>query len=274
MLKLAVYVGAAYAALLVFVFFFQARLLYLPDMPSRGLTATPADIGLDFEPVSITTHDGETLSAWYVPARQPRGTLLFFHGNAGNISHRLESISIFHRLRLNVLIVDYRGYGASTGAPSEQGTYNDALASWRYLIDTRGADPQDIVVFGRSLGGAVAVRLAGQVDPRTVILESTFTSVADAAAKHYPWLPVRYITRYRYDSLAAVASIRCPVMIVHSEDDEIIPFTHGERLFAAITSPKEFLRLRGGHNDGFVAAGDAYTSALDAFLTAYPGRPR
>ena len=171
-----------YLALVVFLYLTQSGMLYLADMPSRKVEATPANIGLAFEPLSIATADGETLDAWFIPAEEPRGTLLFFHGNAGNISHRLDSIALFHRLGLNVLIFDYRGYGRSTGSPSESGLYKDAEAVWQYLTEERRMLADNIVLFGRSLGGAVAVWLADRVKPAGLIVESSFTSVPDLGA--------------------------------------------------------------------------------------------
>lgn len=260
---------AMYVALGAFIYFFQSRLLYLPGIPSRAHMATPKALGLDYEPVRIETADGETLDAWFIPAAKRRGTLLFFHGNAGNISHRLQSIAVFHALGLDVLIVDYRGYGASTGAPSEEGTYADAMAAWRYLTETRDVRPDRIVLFGRSLGAAVAANLAGRTKPAALILESAFTSAPDLAAHHYWYFPVRRLTRFHYDIRAALAVIDCSLMIVHSRHDEIVPFAHGQALFAAAREPKEFLELRGGHNDGFVVSGRIYTDGLDRFLAAH-----
>ena len=263
---------AVYVTLGVFMYFFQPRLLYLPGVPSRAHMATPQAIGLDYEPVRIETGDGVTLDAWFIPAANPRGTLLFFHGNAGNISHRLQSIAIFHELGLSVLIVDYRGYGASTGEPSEDGTYADALAAWRYLTETRGVPANRIILFGRSLGSAVAANLASRTTPTALILESAFTSAPDLAADHYWFFPARWLTRFRYDTRTALASIGCPLLLVHSRHDEIVPFAHGRALLDAAREPKQFLELRGGHNDGFVVSGRAYRDGLDAFLTAHVGK--
>lgn len=259
----------AYAALVMFMFFGQSGMLYLPDLPSRELATTPRTIGLAYEDVQLRTDDGVQLHGWFIPAAQSRGTLLFFHGNAGNISHRLDSIRIFHDLKLSVLIFDYRGYGQSEGKPSEVGTQRDALAAWRYLTEERGVLPRQIVLFGRSLGAAVAAWLATQRDPGALIVESAFTSVPDVAAEHYWWLPVRLLARFEYATRDYVAAARCPVLVVHSPDDEIIGFQHGEAIFAAAKGPKELLRLRGSHNEGFLLSGAAYTGGLDAFLTRY-----
>lgn len=245
---------------------FANRMMYYPV---RALSATPADYGLDYESVDFATDDGLTLNGWWVPAVDERAVLLFFHGNAGNIGDRLESIAIFLRLGITVFIVDYRGYGRSEGSPSEQGTYRDARASWRYLTIERGVDPSRIVVFGRSLGAAVATGLVTDRTPKALILESAFTSVPDMAARLFPWLPVRYVLGMRYDNLKRIGEIDCPLLVVHSRDDEIIPFEHGRRLFEAAAEPKEFLQIRHGHNDGFVLSGAVYRDGLAAFFARY-----
>ncbi len=191
-----------YVALGVALYLFQGSMVFLANLPGRALEATPADIGLNYEDVQFDTADGERLHGWYVPAVNARGVLLFFHGNAGNISHRLESIMIFNRLGLDVLIVDYRGYGQSTGKPTESGTYRDAQAAWDYLLGERQAPPGRIVIFGRSLGGAVGAWLAAGLPaeqaPAAVIIESSFTSGADMARRLYPIFPARLLTRLKY----------------------------------------------------------------------------
>jgi hypothetical protein len=265
--------AGAYGALLLFLYFGQASLLYLPDLPSRALSATPADAGLDYETVRLRTEDGVGLHGWYVPAATPRGTLLFFHGNAGNISHRLDSLLIFHRLGLNVLIFDYRGYGQSEGRPDEEGTHRDARAAWRHLTETRGIEGRRIILFGRSLGAALAAWLATEVRPGGLILESAFTSVPDLAADLYWWLPARRLARLQYATRDYLARVACPVLVVHSPQDEIIPYHHGQALYAAARPPKAFLRLRGDHNAGFLLSGADYVGGLDTFLDTHLGRP-
>ncbi|MEJ8571900.1 alpha/beta hydrolase [Microbaculum marinum] len=254
--------GLVVAAMLVL----QPRLLFLPNVSTRSIEADPGDIGLAFEPVAIRTADGILLDGWYVPAVAPRGVLLFFHGNAGNISHRLESVRIFHELDLDVLLIDYRGYGRSEGSPSEAGLGRDAEAAWRYLVEHRETAPEKIVIFGRSLGASVAARLAADRKPAGVILESGFVSVPDLGARMYPWLPVRTLSRLKFPTIDHVRSIRSPVMIVHSRGDEIIPFADGQALYEAASAPKRFLEIEGGHNDGFLVSGRRYTDGLAAFL--------
>jgi hypothetical protein len=259
--------ATAYIALLLTLYLGQSSLLFLPGIPSRELGATPRDIGLEYEAIWLETSDHVRLSGWYVPSKSARGTLLFFHGNAGNISHRLDSLRIFHDLDLSVLIIDYRGYGQSGGKPSEAGMQRDAMEAWRYLVETRGEVPERIVLFGRSLGAALGAWLAARERPGALILESAFTSVPDLAADLYWWLPARRLARLQYATLEYLAAIRCPVLVVHSPDDEIIPYRHGRALYEAARYPKDFLQIVGDHNTGFLLSGERYRRGLDDFLS-------
>jgi hypothetical protein len=262
-------VAGAYLALMLCVYLRQDGKMYRPDLPSRALTATPREIGLPYENIWLRAEDGVRLHAWYVPADTARATVLYFHGNAGNISQRLDSIRIFHDLRLSVLIFDYRGYGQSEGRPNEAGTRRDALAAWSYLVEGRGVLPQRLIFLGRSLGAAMAAWLATQRPPAALIVESTFTSVPDLAAEFYWWLPARRLARFEYCTRAYVAAVHCPVLVAHSPEDEIIPYRHGEALFAAAPEPKQLLQLRGGHEDSFIVSGERYVRGLDAFLARH-----
>jgi len=256
-------IAGAYIAFAGFLFIFQSHYVYFPE---RVLSAKPTSIGLNFESVSFETRDGIQLSGWFVPSDNARGVILFCYGNAGNISHRLESIQIFHPLGRSVFIFDYRGYGQSEGKPSESGTYKDAEAAWQYLVEERQVSRDRIIVFGRSLGGAVAAWLAHRHTPGALILESTFTSVPDIAAKLYPYLPVRLLSRFKYDTAEYLDGVDCPVLIVHSRDDEIMPFSHGQRLFEIAREPKRFLEISGSHNEGFITSGKHYEEGLNAFI--------
>lgn len=265
--------AAAYLAICLLVFLFQSNLVYYPQV-GREIAMTPADAGLKYEPVKISTEDGVTLDAWYIPANQARGTLVFFHGNAGNISHRMDILQSFHQLGLNTLIVDYRGYGRSTGEASEQGTYLDAEAAWRYLTETKRAPAENIVLFGESLGGAVAAWLAARKKPRSLIMMSTFTSAPELAAKHYWFLPVKLLARFDYNTLGNLKAIACPVLIIHSPEDEIVPFEHGRALFDAAKESRQFLQIRGGHNDGFILSREIWQNGVGAFLDKHlPRQP-
>jgi fermentation-respiration switch protein FrsA (DUF1100 family) len=252
-----------YGLIVIFLFFWQDRMVYYPMKQMEG---TPADVGLHYREIELVTPDGVRLSAWYVGTGNTQDVLLFCHGNAGNISHRLKSLSIFHNLGLNILLFDYRGYGKSGGKPSEQGTYLDAETAWRYLVEKEKIPAERILLFGRSLGGAVAAYLASKVNARALILESTFTSIPDVGAEAYPFFPVRLLSRYRYNTLELLPGITIPVLVVHSPDDEIISFDHGKSLFEAANEPKYFLNIFGGHNVGFTDSGSIYTDGLKEFL--------
>ena len=270
MVKTALFIALTLAGLYLliglFLFLFQSRLIYFPR---REMGKTPADAGLTFEDLAIRTSDGLTLNGWFVPSDDTAATILYFHGNAGNISNRLETIRQFHGMGFNTLIIDYRGYGRSEGSPDEEGTYRDAEAAWSYLVGTRGLAPGSIIILGRSLGGAVAAYLGTQVHPRAVILESTFTSIPDRGAELYPYFPTRLLARIEYNSLDRMQSLNSPVLIVHSTEDEIVPFSHGQKLFEAAREPKEFLRISGGHNDGNFSFRDVYERGILTFLSQH-----
>ena len=258
--------ACVYLGITALVFFFQARLVYYP---SGDITATPVDIGLDFEDVVFTAEDGVKLSGWFIPAGQSRGVVLFCHGNGGNISDRLETIGILNRLGYSTFIFDYRGYGESEGKPGEYGTYLDAEAAWNWLMEKHGVQPDRIVIMGRSLGGAVAAWLAGKHTPSALIIESSFTSIRDMGAELHPWLPVKLLSRFDYCTVDYLKKITCPVLVIHSPEDDLVPFSHGRRLYEAAGEPKEFLEITGSHNNGFLITGKRYEEGLDNFITGF-----
>ena len=255
-----------YTGMLLLVYFLQDRLLYFPF---KDMQATPTAISLPFEEVNLTTSDSEKITAWWIPAQNERAVLLFCHGNAGNISHRLDSIDIFNRLGLSVLIFDYRGYGASTGSPSENGTYLDGEAAWRYLVEVRKKQPEKIILFGESLGGAVAAEIASRHKAGGLILMSSFTSIPELAGSLYPFLPVKLLSKFRYSTIDKIGSITAPKLIIHSPDDEIIPFALGRVLYEKAAQPKQFLQIKGGHNEGFLESGELYVQGIKDFLDMY-----
>ncbi len=247
----------------------QPSLVFLP---TRELQETPADWGLEYEDLWLTADDGVRLHGWYLPSPGARRVLLFFHGNAGNISHRGASIEIFHRLGLDVLILDYRGYGHSEGRPSETGLYRDAAAAWNYLVESRGIAPDRIVVFGRSLGGAVAAHLAAETHPGALILESTFSSTRDFVNLAYPVLSWLIVRRFAFNTESRLEAIRCPVLVLHSPDDDVIPYRLGQQVFQAARPPKQFVDLLGDHNGGFLLSQPRYERALASFLDEHMSR--
>lgn len=256
----------SYAVILLVVYLRQDSMLYFPE---KTLWTTPESAGLSYEDVMLKTNDGINIAAWYLPADNEQGVLLFCHGNAGNISHRLDSLRIFHGMNLSVLIFDYRGYGNSEGKPSENGTYLDAEAAWDYLVRVKQKPPERIVLFGRSLGAAVAAEIAQRKNPGALILESAFTSAPDIGQSLYPFFPVRLLSKYQYATVEKIIDLPCPKLIIHSTEDEIIPFRFGRRLFERASQPKEFLAIRGGHNEGFLLSGKTYIEGIRAFMEKY-----
>ncbi|NQT94301.1 MAG: alpha/beta hydrolase [Lentisphaerae bacterium] len=263
-------VVAVYVGLCLLLYFRQSSYVYYPD---RQVGLTPAYLRLAFEDVRIGTADGETLAGWYVEAAAGTDeggadglTVLLCHGNGGDIGDRLTTLQTFTALGMNVLIFDYRGYGESTGRPSEEGTYADGLAAWHYLTQERGVAADRIVIFGRSLGAAVGTWLAQRVEPAALVLESAFTSAPDMAARMFPYLPVRLLCRFRYDTLSRIGSVGCPVLLMHSRDDEMVAFRHRDRLFAAAAEPRRMIETRGGHNAGGFESDASFIEGFTSFL--------
>ena len=222
--------------------------------PRREWLAGGQVLGSPWENVVIPTPDGEQLSAWYFPSPAPATarprTVLHCHGAAGNISHRLNTAHLLLELGLGVLLLDYRGYGRSTGRPSEAGTYVDAQAALAWLRSRRVA-AGEIIAWGESLGGGVASEIAVTAPVGGLVLQSTFTSIPDAAAHRHPWLPVQWLCRIRYDTLARLPGVTVPTLVLHSPTDEIIPFEQARRNFAALRAPKLFQETAGNHSQSF-----------------------
>lgn len=241
-----------------------SRFIYYPD---RTLTANPRMLNMAYENVRIAAEDNVTIHGWFVPCANPVAAVLFLHGNAGNISHRLANVQMLvERLRCQVLIVDYRGYGESDGAPSERGIYRDAHAAWRWLCEN-AAGPH--IVFGRSLGGAVALHVAVLGDPRPdgVIVENTFTRLTEIAAQMVPFPTMIGMLPDLYPSIDRIGKVESPLLVIHSEHDELIPLQHGQLLHAAAPEPKMLYIVRGGHhNDAYMIGGEAYRATWRQFL--------
>ncbi len=271
LLSLTIMMALIYAALAALIFFVQPKLVYYPEI-GRGIAETPHSSGLIYESVEVETADGERLHGWFVPAPDAKATVLFFHGNAGNISHRIGYLSMFYRLGYNTFIFDYRGYGESSGKPTEQGTYRDAVAAWQYITEKKAIPPADVVLFGESLGGAIASWLAAREIPGVLVLVSAFTSVPDMGAQLYPYLPIRRLSRFEYNTLEHLKDVTCPVFVAHSPQDEIVPFAQGRAIYEAARNPKQFLELQGGHNDGFIYVREDWTNALGKFIDMSLGR--
>lgn len=247
----------------------QRRFLYFP---AREMVSGPEDYGFAREDVRMTAEDGVRVHAWWLAAPGADTTVLFLHGNAGNVSYWVDAVTVYRDLGWNTLLLDYRGYGLSEGSPSEQGTYFDADAAWQHLVKERAIDPSRVVVIGRSLGGGVATWLARRHRPAALVLEATFTSVANVVAEMLPIPGVRSFVRLGYPSIERIGDIDAPLLVVHGRRDEVVPFSHGCTLFEAARSPKRFVELAGGHNDAFGVEVDAYSAALREFVAEHAGR--
>lgn len=239
------------------------RFIFFPD---RGLVATPAEIGLGYEDAAIRTDDDVELHGWWVPASRPE-TLLWMHGNAGNISHRLDQLRLLHDLvGANVLMLDYRGYGRSRGSPSEGGLYADARAALRYLLGRPDVARDRIVYFGQSLGSAVALNLAAETPPRGLVLETPFTSIRAMARTIVP-AALAFAVPNGFDNLTKVRNVHCPVLFIHGDRDEIVPYEQGRELFTAAAPPKALYTVRGAsHNDVYVVGGETYFRRIREFI--------
>lgn len=268
LLVVAVALLVLYALASVMLYIKQDGLVYQVHATNQQITNTPKSIGLVYDELTLTTTDQIRLHAWYVPAKQARATVLYLHGNASNISHCLDTLAMLNAMQLNVLIIDYRGFGQSQGEPSEAGTYLDAEAAWEFLHIQKGLANKQIIVFGRSLGGGIATYIASQHQPGLVILESTFTSVPDLGSEQYPWLPVHWLAKIHYNSLQRIPLIHSPLLVMHSPQDRLIPYHHGQQLFAKAAIPKQWLQLQGGHGHGNQSTQD-YAAMITHFIDQY-----
>lgn len=253
----------SYLILLLILSFYQEKIIFFP---SRNIAVTPSALGLDFEDINFKSRDRTSLNGWFIPAKNAEYTVLFCHGNGGNISHRLDTISLFNKQALNFFIFDYRTYGKSTGFISEKGLYEDVAAAWRYLTEDRKIAPEKIIIIGRSLGGALAAHAAAEHSPGGLILESAFSSLVEIAQERMPIFPASWILKYKLSTIDSLVKVKCPVLIIASPDDSIIFFSHSKKLFAKAPEPKTFVELTGDHDDCYFLCRAKYTEALKLFL--------
>jgi fermentation-respiration switch protein FrsA (DUF1100 family) len=269
LLRLLAVAAACYLVVLLVLRLGESRMLYVPG-GSRRLLEPPAELGLDVRKVTVTASDGVRLVSWAMPVDGGSGYwLLICHGNAGNISEagRPYHYAGLRGLGLSLLAFDYRGYGESEGAPSEGGLYRDADAAYHYLRDTLHVPAERIVIFGHSLGSAVAVELASRMPAAGLILDGALTSVVERAQELFPYAPVRWIAASRYPSIERIRALRLPKLFLHARSDEVVPIAHGRRLFEAAVPPKRFVELRGTHGDSFDVDSAAYFGAIGRFLS-------
>jgi pimeloyl-ACP methyl ester carboxylesterase len=255
---------------------FEQQFVYAP---SALVKKTPYQAKLPYDNVALVTDDGVAIQGWFVPARgpdeisatnSPTPTLLFFHGGVGNLSDYLEKIHLLHDMGLDVLAIDYRGYGRSGGSPTESGLASDAFAAYSYLTDTRHLKPERIYLYGEDLGAAVAIDLATKVPVAGVITEGASASIIEKIEEAWPLIPWQYLLRNKFDSLSKVPDIHVPLMVIHSSDDEIAPLNDSRRLFALAHDPKEFVEIHGTHHDAFVHSFDLYYDKVSHFILDQP----
>jgi fermentation-respiration switch protein FrsA (DUF1100 family) len=267
-LRLLALFAVCYVVFLVVLRLSESRMLYVPG-DSRTLTDPPGELELGVQRIQLTASDGVRLVSWAMPAENDSSYwLLICHGNAGNISDAGRPLHYagLRALGLSLFAFDYRGYGESEGMPTEQGLYRDADAAYLFLRDTLGVPAERIVVFGHSLGSAVAVELVSRVPAAGLVLDGALTSVVELAQEVFPYAPVRWIAASRYPSIERVGALTLPKLFLHARGDEVIPFVHGRRLFEAAASPKEFVPLQGGHGDAFEVDSAAYYGAIRRFV--------
>ena len=267
--------GVQFVGLLVFLLLVYAafllssenKIIFHPSRYPDGFW-NPASQGVLAQDIYFTTEDGIKLHGWFIPAENAVATLLWFHGNAGNISHRLDNIQRLARLNLNVFIFDYRGYGRSEGVPSEAGIYKDSQAAYGAVLRLDGVSVDTLFLFGRSLGGICAVQTAMNWPAKGLLLESVFTNSSDMARKIFPLIPLGWAMKSKLDAVSKVPHLRLPKLFLHGTDDEIVPYDMGRKLFDAAAEPKTFYSIAGaGHNDTYVLGGDEYFNALNQFIT-------
>ena len=252
-----------YGVVLIVLYVFQEKLIFHPVCE---ISCNPANLSLAYENIEFTAADGTKLNGWFIPAENSEYTVLFCHGNGGNISHRLDTIALLNELSVNVFIFDYRGYGSSEGKISEQGLYSDAAVAWHYLVDNRRIKPERIIITGRSLGGAIATHTAAKFNPAALVLESAFTSIPDMAGELMPWIYSKHLLKYNLSTLEKLNEVECQVLVCASHDDRLVPFRMGKKLFAAAPEPKDFVELTGGHDDCYFLCREKYTEALKKLL--------
>ncbi len=259
-----------YAVLLVAC---ERKIIFHPHKYPAGFWQ-PEQIGVQAEDLFFTTEDGVKLHGWFVPAENPRGTLLWFHGNAGNLSHRLDNIRRLQPLDLNIFIFDYRGFGKSEGVPDEPGMYLDSQAAYDTLLREKNIDPDRLILFGRSLGGVCAVHTASKNKAAGLILESVFTN-AEAMAKQMFPVPLGWAISSELDALGKVGALTLPKLFLHGTQDEVVPYAMGRELYAAAGEPKRFYDIEGaGHNDTYHVGGKDYFDAWGQFIDEILPRPK
>jgi hypothetical protein len=262
MYKFILYAISILCLVFIYVKYIESRSIFIP---SRELELDPAYLNLRFEDIYFNTSDGLKINGWLIPANNPKYTLLFLHGNGGNIGHRLEKLNMLSKIGLNVFIIDYRGYGKSAGRPSEAGLYLDAKAAYDYLVNGRKINPENIILYGESIGTAATIDLAYRVLVKAIILEGAFSSGKDMARRVFALIP-NFFFSDRFNSLKKIPKVKAAKLFLHSRNDEIVPLVLAKKLFDSAPEPKTFVELIGGHNTAYFDSQDKYLSAIASFV--------
>ncbi len=261
---LRVFLSIAFAIVLIalYIKYIESKSVFFP---AKNIESYPHDIGISFEDVYVTTADNIRLNGWFVPSESTTYTILFLHGNGGNISHRLEKLKMLLDCKTNVFLVDYRGYGKSEGHPSERKVYSDAQTFYDYLIQEKHTPPDKIIIYGESLGTAVAIDVASRNRIKGIILEGAFSSGKDMARKIYPFIP-RFFFSNIFDSMSKIKKVKAKKLFIHSKNDEIVPYDLARKLYENALQPKIFVDIIGGHNTAFIDSQDKYISSIKEFI--------
>ncbi len=230
----------------------------------------PDVFDLPFENVNLPSLDNQAvISGWFFQSPSDSPVIVFFSGNAGNMSYHLDTVEILYEFGYSIMTYDYREFGASTGVLTEQAQYEDTELIWKYLTETKNFAPEKIILLGRSLGGAMASWLASQHKVGGLIMESSFTSMLDMGRVYYKWLPTELILRWKYDNGSRISDLNCPILFIHSKEDELIPYQQAEQLYEKAKNPKKFLTLEGGHMEGYLVSRDVYFEGIRDFIEQY-----
>jgi len=248
--------------IILFIRYIETRGIFFPE---KEIKVYPSVLNLPFEDIYIKTEDGARINGWFIPRSNARYTLLFFHGNAGNIEHRLDKLVMLREAGVNIFIIDYRGFGKSEGRLTEEGFYLDANAAYNYLVNSRKIRPEEIILYGESLGTAVVIDLASKVKVAAIIVEGAFSGGRDMARKIYPFLPA-FLFSNKFDSLKKIKKVQAPKLFIHSINDEIVPFALADKLYQAASAPRELIELIGSHNTAFLDSKEKYVSSIGLFI--------
>ncbi len=261
--QVVIFIVIFYIFMIGYAKYYEQTKIYFP---TKEIRFTPQDVSLEYEDVFFETEDGLRLNSWFIPAENPKGIILYNNGNAGNIGDRIEITKIFNKLNLSVFLFDYRGYGKSQGKPSEEGLYRDAMAAYQYLNSRHDIDRDRIILYGESIGAVVAADLASKVNARALIFQSGFSSAVDMGERLFPFLPVRWLITVRYNAVEKLKNLSTPKLIIHSRDDEMIPFELAEKVFNSASEPKEFYIMHGTHNEAIFMSKEEYSKKVGAFI--------